>query len=219
MTKNKNKNSSSKAKRVSEGYGGGDVPRRAIRTYHTMSIRPPPVTEECVVRAVAQGTITSQATAATQTNYNFQLANANVGAGFFDQYKIEAIRFTIAPQNNAIGLVTNSTTTLVPLYCVIDYDDNSNLGSAAAAEAYSTCVVLHPGESCERTFQPRMALGAYSGAFTSYANVAPQWIDAASTTVQHYGIKTFVPGAAASQTTLQAWDIIVEYFIRFRKSI
>jgi hypothetical protein len=184
-----------------------------------VSCRIPVVTEDSVVRAVAQGTIVSQATTATQTNYNFQLANANVGAGFFDQYKIEAIRFTIAPQNNAIGLVTNSTTTLVPLYCVIDYDDNNNLGSAAAAESYSTCIVLHPGESLERTFCPRMAVAAYSGAFTSYANVQPMWIDAASTTVQHYGIKTFVPGAAAAQTQLQSWDVIVEYFIRFRKSI
>jgi hypothetical protein len=132
---------------------------------------------------------------------------------------IEAVRFTIRPQNNAIGLVTNSTTTLVPLYCVIDYDDSTNLTSVAAAEAYSTCLVLSPGESCDRTFKPRIALAAYSGAFTSYANAPSMWIDAGSTGVQHFGVKTYVPGGAAGQTLLQSWDVIVEYFIRFRKSI
>jgi hypothetical protein len=147
------------------------------------------------------------------------MATAAVSTGFWDQYMIEAVRFTIQPQNNAIGLVTNSTTALELLYCVIDYDDSTALSTAANAMAYSNCVVLGPGESCERTFQPRMAVAAYAGAFTSYGNVAPQWIDSASTGVQHYGIKLYVPGATAAQTLLQSWNYTVEYFIRFRKSI
>jgi len=174
----------------------------------------------CTVRAVANGAIATQAAGvATSNSWNFTLAAANVGSGFWDQYRIQAVRFTIRPENNAIGLVTNSTTQIQPLYCVIDYDDSTNLASIAAAESYSTCIVLSAGESCERVIQPRIAVAAYNGAFGGFANLGNQWIDSASSTVQHYGIKTYVPGGAAGQTQLATWDVIVEYYIQFRKSI
>jgi hypothetical protein len=200
-------------------FVGGDIPPPNEYTHTTMSCALPRVSERAVVRGIANGSITATPTSPVATTYNFQLGTANVGTGFFDQYRIMAIRFTVAAQNNAIGLVTNSTTTLVPMYIVIDYDDSSSLGSIGAAEAYINCLVLHPGESCERIFKPRMALGAYTGSFVGFANVADQWIDAASTSVQHYGIKTFVPGVAAAQTLLQSWDVHIEYFVELRKSI
>jgi len=209
-----------RTKRPGKVYAGGDVPPPAMHTYKTVSYPLPRITETCVVRALANGVLTAQATANTANSYSFALSSANVGSGFWDQYKIEAIRFVIQPQNNAIGLVTNSTTTLTPLYCVIDYDDVTNLTSAAQAQSYSNCISLGPGESLERTFQPRIAVAAYgSGVFTSFANMAPEWIDAASSGVNHYGVKVFIPGVTAAQTMLQSWDVVIEYFIRFRKSI
>lgn len=139
---------------------------------------------------MGQTSIVATPTGSVKTNFAFTLQAANVGAGFWDQYRIAAIRFIVAPQNNAIGLLTNSTTTLVPMYVVIDYDDTSNLTDAADASSYSTCLMLHPGESCERVFKPRVAMAVYNGTFGGYANVGDVWIDAASNTVQHYGIKT-----------------------------
>lgn len=152
-------------------------------------------------------------------NFQFNLANVSNATTFqnlFDQYRIDAIRMTIKPQNNAVGLVTNSTTTLVPLYVVIDYDNVSNLTTVASALAYQNCVVLEPGESVVRDFQPRIAMAAYSGAFTSFANVEPMWIDSASPSVQHYGVKFLIPGVAAAQTILQSWDITFEYYLSFK---
>jgi len=200
-------------------FTGGDIPPPAKHTYLTASCPRPVVTESCIVRSLANTTI-SQSNAANSVNsFNFQLANANVGVGFFDQYKIVAIRAVICPQNNAIGLVTNSSTSLLTMYVCIDYDDSNNLISVAAAEAYSNCIALQPGESCERLFKPRIATAAYAGAFTSYANMADVWLDANSNSVQHYGMKTFVPQATAAQTLLQSWSLSFEYFIQFRKSI
>jgi hypothetical protein len=172
-----------------------------------------------MARGQSTFTITATPTSDLKTNFNFALSAANVTAGFFDQYRIEAIRFTVAPQNNAIGLVTNSTTTLSPFYCVIDYDDSTSLANVSAALAYSTCVVANPGESIERVFKPRIAVAGYTGGFTGFTNMADQWIDSASTTVLHYGVKTLVSGVAAAQTLLQSWDVTVEYFINFRKAI
>lgn len=156
---------------------------------------------------------------AQNPTYYFSLASANVGSGFFDQYRILAIRFNLRAQQNAIGLTTNSTTTVTPIYCVIDYDDASSLGSANAAMAYSNCLVLSPGQSCSRTFKPRAAMAAYNGTFGGYASVASPWIDANSNTVQHYGVKLYIPGVTAGQTLLQSWEVEIEYFIQFKKVI
>jgi hypothetical protein len=150
---------------------------------------------------------------------NFTLASSSISSGQWDQYKLLAVRFTVSPDQNAVGLFTNATTTYTPLYIVIDYDDSATLGSVAAAEAYNNCVVLGAGESCSRLFQPRMAVAAYSGTFASFANMADQWIDAASSSVQHYGIKIIIPGATAAQTLLPSWQLSTEYFFAFRKSI
>jgi hypothetical protein len=136
----------------------------------------------------------------------------------WDQYRIDAVRMTITAQNNAVGLVTNSTTALTALYTVIDYDNSTNLGSIATARQYSNCAVLEPGKSLIRTFQPRVAIGAYSGAFTSFANMTPPWIDCSSASVNHYGIKIFVPGVTAAQTQLQSWDINFEYYVSLKSN-
>jgi hypothetical protein len=144
------------------------------------------------------------------------LDNSAAFENVFDQYRIDAIRMTCKPSNNAVGLVTNSTTTLVPLYCVIDYDNTSNLATAAAAREYANCIVLEPGESFVRTFQPRVAVAAYSGSFSSFENVEPPWIDCASPSVQHYGVKILVPGVTAAQTLLQSWDVTYEYYVSFK---
>jgi hypothetical protein len=196
-----------------------DIPLRPIHTYCTASTPIPAVTDFAVVRALGHGTVVAQATASTAAAFNFTLSQSGTSSGNFDQYKIMAIRFTIVPDQNAVGLFTNSTTAYTPLYCVIDYDDSTNLGSVANAEGYSNCIVLGAGESCERTFKPRCALSAYTGSFGGFANMSDQWIDAASTTVQHYGIKVFIPGATAAQTLLPSWQVSIEYFFAFRKSI
>jgi len=210
---------SKKSKKKGPGKGNGDIPPPRIYDVVTQSGAPPNVSESTVVRALATTTITAVANASVKPTFSFTLAGTNVGAGFFDQYKIEYVRFIVSPQNNAIGLFTNSAVTVLPMYIVIDYDDAAALASAGAATSYANCVVLQPGKSTCRGFQPRMAVSAYAGGFGGFANMADQWIDAASTGVNHYGIKTWVEPAAVGQTQLQVWDVSVEYFIRFRKAI
>jgi len=184
----------------------------------TISTRIPKVTEYTVVRAIQNNVLTASSSLQAPTYY-FALNSANVGTGFFDMYRIAAIRFNIRPQQNAIGLTTNSTTTVTSIYCVIDYDDDASLGSIAAAESYSNCLVLPPGQSCSRTFKPRVAVSAYTGSFNGYTNMADPWIDAASTNVRHYGIKIVIPSITVAQTQLQSWDLSSEYFIELLKAI
>jgi hypothetical protein len=197
-----------------------DIPLRPRHTYTTMSVNIPPVTDYTVVRTLGHSSIVATPTTIVVTSLNYSLSQTGLTSGQqWDQYKILAVRVTISPDQNAVGFFTNSTTAYTPLYCVLDYDDSNNLASVAAAEAYSNCIVLGAGESCERTFRPRMAISAYTGSFGGFANTSDLWIDAASTGVLHYGMKIVIPGATAAQTLLPSWQVSTEYFIAFRKSI
>jgi len=64
-----------------------------------------------------------------------------------------------------------------------------------------------------RVFRPRIAMAAYSGSvFTSFANMTNVWLDTASNSVQHYGLKV-----AWTQTSVGvAVDLLVRAEILFR---
>lgn len=143
------------------------------------------------------------------------LQNASSYEAVFDQYRIDYCRLELKPTANAIGLYTSSTTSLPPLYLVIDYDDNSNLGGISAAQQYDNCMVIEAHESASRAIKPRIAVAAYSGAFTSYANTV-SWVDCGSPSVEHFGYKWYLPAATASQTLLPQWDAYVEIIVSFR---
>jgi hypothetical protein len=197
-----------------------DVARRG--PYDTISRLPPAPSSTFTVRMATQTSALLSVTPTSSQNptYAFTLSdldNAATFTGVFDQYKIECVCFKLIPMQNAIGLTTNSTTTCVTPYVIVDYDDNTAITTAAAARSYESCVIVPPGESCSRQFQPRIAVAAYNGAFSGYANMPAQWIDAATANVQHYGVKVFVPGATAAQTQLQSWTVEREYWISFRK--
>jgi hypothetical protein len=170
----------------------------------------------CTLRASQDTLVTATVASAVTIGYNFSLTGANVNSGFFDQYKIEAVRVSVVPRNNAVNLQTG----LTDLYCVIDYDDSNSLSSSNQAQNYANCIKLAPGESCARTFTPRIAVAAYTGTFSGFTSPSPQWLDAASPAIQHYGFKIYVPATGViGQTVFQQWDINFEYYICFRNVI
>jgi hypothetical protein len=57
------------------------------------------------------------------------------------------------------------------------------------------------------------ATGVAGGVAEAPANV---WIDMASQSVNHYGIKYYIPQATAAQTQLPSWLIVAELFVEFR---
>lgn len=173
-----------------------------------------------ILTVTSAGIVAAAGTPVTPT-YTFSLSdidNTSSFTGLFDQYRIEAVRFIIRPNNNSIGLVTNSTTAIEPMYCVIDYDNNNALTSAGQARSYDNCMIIAPGESACRTFTPRLAMAAYqSSSFIGFTNEKKQWLDSASPAILHYGIKIYIPAATAGQTQLQSWIVEREYFLAFKK--
>jgi len=108
----------------------------------------------------------------------------------FDEYRIVQLTFEFFP------VATTSPT--APIYTAIDPDDGSTPGSADVLRQFDTCRIVPGNHYFERTFTPMVSGALYSGTFSSFGNVSPykMWIDNASTSVQHYGIKYYWPANA-----------------------
>lgn len=130
--------------------------------------------------------LVTSTTVPTFTAYSFSLsdlANASSLANLFDEYAIVAVtaRLTCRSSLNSIQDVG--------LFCTaIDHDDDSSPSTLSAVQQYSSCIETHGGLGHTRVIYPRIATAAYNGAFTGYAN-SRAWIDIASPSVAHFGLK------------------------------
>jgi len=195
-----------------------------IKSYDHAGLVPQLRTNESQVYQISQTvdttyTLTQAAITPQFLGFNFsldQLAQYTSWTSVFDQYRIDKVQVTIRPQYNAVGLFVPASVKIPLLYSVIDYDDNTAASSLSTLKEYSNCNISMY-ETVVATFQPHLAMAAYDGSvFTSYANIAGQWIDAASPTVKHYGMKLGVEGGQSGQTGLQTYDITIKYLISFR---
>jgi hypothetical protein len=156
-----------------------------------------------------QATSTTVPTFAT---YAFQLSQVDQVSqltAIFDQYKIECIEFWLIPHTpDNVTAATNPGL----MTTVIDYDDANALSTIGQALDYTNAITASGLSGHYRVFRPHVATAAYSGAFTAYANETAPWLDAASTTVQHYGIKT----ACSATTAVQTYDAMVRFHLAFR---
>jgi hypothetical protein len=220
MPKPKNRSKSSQKGADMPPDPKGDIAPRVKRTYETRSCSIPRMPQVFVFRQTEESTITASNSGAVTSQFQVALSsydNVTPLTALFDQYRVDCVRYSIVPQQNAVGLFTNSTTSYTPLYCVIDYDDGTGLSSTANARAYDNLIELGAGESLCRVFAPRVQEGVNnaSGTAGGIGIRGPQWIDCASTSVLHYGIKVLVPQVTAAQTLLPSWNVFVEIYTSF----
>jgi hypothetical protein len=127
----------------------------------------------------------------------------------FDQYRILMAEVWLTPHTSAdISLGQGQW------FSVLDFDDSTNLTSVAAAQDYQNC--LSSPQTCGhyRKFQPHVANALYApSAFSSFGNVASPWIDAASGTVAHYGVKF---AATPSTVAVQIFDLTIKLLVELR---
>jgi hypothetical protein len=135
--------------------------------------------------------------------------DASEYAAVFDQYRIMAVELTIMPSTMTVAGLTGH------LLSAVDYDDVATITPALNAQK-STVVISNLQDTIVRSFTPRIALAAYSGAFTAYS-VGPSqsWINTASTTVQHYGHKL----TANPTTTAITYDLYTRVWFQFRNQV
>jgi len=134
----------------------------------------------------------------------------------FDQYRIDEIQAIIRPLSTSVGLQIPTTNKPPLIFTVVDYDDSTVPTTIAELKQYTNCAIsLY--ETVVVNIKPHMAIAAYSGSvFTSFANMQGQWIDAASASVPHYGIKMGIEGGDSGQVNLQVVDITMRYKVSFK---
>lgn len=119
--------------------------------------------------------------------------------------------------------ITQMTVQFIPvadpgsaLYTVLDYDDSNILVTLASVLEYDTLHISQTGQLQTRVFTPRVALAAFgSSVFSSFAQRSNVWLDAASPTVPHYGVKWYFP-AIPGLPSAPAYTIIVTTVLQFR---
>lgn len=134
------------------------------------------------------------------------LPNYTEFTSLFDQYRIIEVEVRFIPYagNSACGPYGYSKPDLL---VVADYDDATPPATTAGLLQYENLQIVHGNAPLTVRVRPHAALAAYSGAFTSYANVEHMWMDSGSPNVQHYGVKYSLTQAqgATDLSTYQPW--------------
>jgi len=161
---------------------------------------------------IAQNATTQQFAQITFTLAGNCLDYLNLAA-VFDQYRLVGVECIARPRSNTAVQTAGS---IGNLYAVADYDDAAALTTTGQALSYSDCVATPVYQPNRRAIKPRVAVAAYSGAFTSFANVDAPWIDCGSSGVVHYGIKYALDTGVAG--SLVTFDLVVRAQWEFRSS-
>jgi len=135
------------------------------------------------------------------------LAQFSSFSSVFDQYKIVKVEIWLTPQGPAVapGYV-NSTGARA--YSVTDYDDSNNLSTSSQAMQYENVMIGGLGDGHYRSLRPHIAVSSYGGSFTQFTNMSSTWIDVASGSTQHYGIKFIIDPTNANN------DVVFNAFTR-----
>jgi hypothetical protein len=168
-----------------------------------------------VRKLVDRSALTSSTSVDTLGSYAFRLTDLPEYASYttiFDQYRFKRVELIFLPGTQP-ALPAATLQRAPSLYTAIDYDDNGTPASVATVLNYANCRLTPPGRKLVVSFKPHCAIGAYNGTnFSNYANSVNQWMDAASSDVYHYGVKTAMP----SNNFISNWQVIAAYTIEFR---
>jgi len=140
--------------------------------------------------------------------------NASNYAALFDQYRIVQVEIWIVPQIGGSGGILLNAGTL--LKTVVDYDNTTTTATQAYFDDFANCHTTGIQSGHYRRYTPHVATAAYSGAFTSFSNVPAPWIDTASNSVQHYGLKIYSDATPLGAISV---DVITRYHLQFRNKI
>jgi hypothetical protein len=132
----------------------------------------------------------------------------------FDQYrlvKVEVMGFPINDQNQ-VGSGANQS----ELRTAVDYDNTTAFGADLLGPFGDSVRIHYSTAQWKRVLKPRIAMAAYKGALTGFANMNAQWIDSANPDVQHYGLRYYLP---VSTGTVPTWRVYAKYHLEFRNQI
>jgi hypothetical protein len=138
------------------------------------------------------------------------LASFSSFASVFDQYRIREVECWIIPTM----LSNPQTNGNIDLISAVDYDDANPPVTLGALYGYTNVIQTNILNGHYWKFRPHIAVAVYSGTFTSFKNEEANWIDVASGSVQHYGIK----GAMSPATQPVVVNLNIRIHVQFRNT-
>jgi hypothetical protein len=142
----------------------------------------------------------------------------------YDQYKIREIEVTFTPTITVQNEVSGSQQLNVPQYSLfyaLDFDDASVVSPLTTLMEYEGIkeynATANRWKPLKIRFKPHVAIAAYvASAFSSFANQSNEWIDCASPSVQHYGLKWGLPCPISTSFAQASYSMTCRYLIDFR---
>jgi hypothetical protein len=167
------------------------------------------------VRSAYLGGFNSSTSTETDNYLSFQLSDLQGYANFtalYDSYRIKLVEVFFFSTINTTTPASNFANPLI--YVAVDFD-------SAAAQIintilqYDTCEIHDVRQNFSLAFRPRVAMAAYNGAFSGYAEGRPdQWLDCASAGIQHYGLVFSQP----STTSVTQMEVVGRYHLEFKRA-
>lgn len=147
-------------------------------------------------------------------------AGAGELAALFDSYRITGIRVTVKPRATNFEYRPDADYPLEnsPLYMAYDWDDATPPDSGESLLQRSNCRMISTTEPTTFFFRPKAAAQLFaSTTSTGYGQVGGNvWIDAANTSVPHYGFKLGQqPGGIPTASKLY-YDIFAQIHMEFK---
>jgi hypothetical protein len=153
-----------------------------------------------IAETVPPFTLLTTGAVATTSGYAFSVTNipqATSLSSVFDQYRVIRIEAWIQYAPATTGIIMSNL--ISPTFITaVDYDDSTSPATFAALYDNENALTSQLEEGHYHDFTPKVASAVYNGAFTGFASVQAPWIDAASLTVEHYGIKIACEAAVAN---------------------
>lgn len=131
----------------------------------------------------------------------------------FDMYKINAVKITFTPKQNSsisIGSVNNADASS-RFFSAIDYNDGTIPVSIDELREYQTAKFTSVIKTHTRyIYKPKIidSSGAY--------NPNNPWINTASSSAIHYGLKTAIEPINSTSTTAMLYTVECKYYMSFR---
>jgi hypothetical protein len=167
------------------------------------------IVQTCVNRAWLTSSTSGPAGQAKTFQMAYDVNQSGTLLSLFDQYRIMQVEVWLKPSTNLYA-----NTNIASLYTAIDYDDVTIPSTEAQMQQYTNVTITGLNDGVYRRFRPHIASTVYqAGVASGYANVKSEWIDAASSTVSHYGFKALVSTVSSSNIN---YDLIFRLWCQFR---
>lgn len=142
----------------------------------------------------------------------------------YDQYQIKAVKYTLIPKFTNMTLNVNpaggaiNSAILGNVWSVIDYDDLTPALTLNQLLEYQNTKRTQMNKLHSRYFKPKVLTGIVNSAGVVLNNTAKknQWLDCATSSTPHYGLKIWFDAVAGTTTTEVQYDLVVKYYLAFK---